>query len=581
MFLSYPLALLGLLALPVLVGIYILRNRYRRHPVSSLLLWELQVKSKEGGAQVTRLQTPLTLLLELLALTLLVLAAVDPRWKSSTGKRPLIVILDNSASMLARTSDGTVKHLAEQALMKEVDNPLYGNIRVLFADAEAHAAGPPVRTRAALKEQLTGWNCQAPHSALNEAVAMASEIGDALARVWVITDKPFPAGLAVPEGGRMRWQAVGSPLGNRGIVNASRSSGGKADRCLLEVANLSPHAAETTLRISGQPDRPLSLAAMETRRIIFEVPRDADTVVCRLDDDALSSDNEVRLVREPTRQVKLQLDFRTEALRGLVQNALAARGEYVEGQINPHLLLTDRPARNSPSPDTWTMAILPDAEPRAFAGPYVVNTEHPLTEGLSLEGTVWGAAVSNRTVGLPVISAGNLSLVIVQEGAFDKRDVVMHFNPDQATLHRNPNWPILICNMLDWRASALPGVAEANRRVGTECEIRTGREDKEVIVKTPDGTERTVPVSGRRCRIQLVDPGVYALDVGGRPMEVAANMLSAEESDLRGHLSQTWGEWNEAETVRREYRSSAWIFLLLAGLVLLSHLWLMTRHARL
>ena len=58
-FLTYPLAMLALATLPALAAIYILRNRFRRRQVSSLLLWRFHVQSKQGGAKVHRLQLPL------------------------------------------------------------------------------------------------------------------------------------------------------------------------------------------------------------------------------------------------------------------------------------------------------------------------------------------------------------------------------------------------------------------------------------------------------------------------------------------------------------------------------------------
>jgi hypothetical protein len=48
--LTYPLALIALAAVPALAAIYILRNRFRRRQVSSLLLWRFQVQAKSGGA---------------------------------------------------------------------------------------------------------------------------------------------------------------------------------------------------------------------------------------------------------------------------------------------------------------------------------------------------------------------------------------------------------------------------------------------------------------------------------------------------------------------------------------------------
>src|SRR5579863_9743571 len=106
-FLTYPLALLALASLPALAAIYILRNRFRRRQVSSLVLWRFQVQSKAGGVKIQRLQLPLLFFLELLALLLLVVAATGPQWKLPQSARPLIVVLDDSFAMRALNGDAS------------------------------------------------------------------------------------------------------------------------------------------------------------------------------------------------------------------------------------------------------------------------------------------------------------------------------------------------------------------------------------------------------------------------------------------------------------------------------------------
>src|SRR4051812_19591336 len=100
--LTYPLALAGLaVGVPALLAIYWLRNRFRRRVVSSLMLWADAREARAGGTRLHRLQTPLLFLLELAAVGLLVLAAADPQVRTRQGARPLVVVLDDSFSMLA------------------------------------------------------------------------------------------------------------------------------------------------------------------------------------------------------------------------------------------------------------------------------------------------------------------------------------------------------------------------------------------------------------------------------------------------------------------------------------------------
>ena len=90
---------------PILVGIYLLRTRSRRYPVSSLMLWMNQKRARQSGLRIKHLQTPLLFLLELLTLILLALAVAEPIIRTTKSQIPLIVVLDDSFSMLAGAED--------------------------------------------------------------------------------------------------------------------------------------------------------------------------------------------------------------------------------------------------------------------------------------------------------------------------------------------------------------------------------------------------------------------------------------------------------------------------------------------
>ena len=107
MVLTSPLVLLGLSALPLLAAVYWLRSRSRRAVVSSLAFWTDQRSPRRGGLIIHRMQTPLSFFLEFLAITLLVVAAAGPAVLKRDVVRSLVVVLDDSYSMLAASGDGS------------------------------------------------------------------------------------------------------------------------------------------------------------------------------------------------------------------------------------------------------------------------------------------------------------------------------------------------------------------------------------------------------------------------------------------------------------------------------------------
>ena len=126
-----------------------LRSRSQRVVVSSLVLWIDQRRPQQGGRVLQRMQTPLTFL-ELLAIALLATAAAGPALVRKEAARPLVVVLDDSYSMLARKpgADGnSPRRQAEIALVKELARDNYVT-RFLLAGAQPRQIGQSLRTPA-------------------------------------------------------------------------------------------------------------------------------------------------------------------------------------------------------------------------------------------------------------------------------------------------------------------------------------------------------------------------------------------------------------------------------------------------
>ena len=70
-----PLGLIGLLALPVIVALWMLKLRRPEREVSSTFLWQHLVRDVEANSPWQRLRRSLLLLLQLLCALLLVAAA--------------------------------------------------------------------------------------------------------------------------------------------------------------------------------------------------------------------------------------------------------------------------------------------------------------------------------------------------------------------------------------------------------------------------------------------------------------------------------------------------------------------------
>jgi len=572
-----PLAFIALLAVPALVAIYWLRQRGREHQVSSLMLWLDERQRREGGRRFERLQTPLLFFLELAILLLIVMAAAGPVSRAGESQRPLVIVLDDSFSLLADREDGA-RARAGAAIERELRG--YAPVRLVLARETPQVLGEAINTPEQAMKQLQGWQCRAPEADLEAAIAFAFELGGARARVLAVTDH---APTQAPNESRLQWWAFGSARPNIAFVNASRTTRDGQEVCWLEIANLSAQASKTTLSVAECPaqnaacnspasihQQSIELGPRETRRVTLQLKTGTLALRARLSEDALALDNEVILLPEPRKPVRVEMRVRNDALRALLEKAAQASQQVSFTASDPELVITDQADANAENASAWMLRLISEPNAASFLGPFVVDRAHPLTEGLSLGGVVWGGGKSEQFTGTPIITAGNVPLLTDLERA-GKHDVRLRLRLDLSTLHETPNWPILIWNMISWRARAVPGVRPTNVRLGAETALTLDANVESVRVTPPDHQARQLPVRDRTMTVKADGIGVYELDAGGAKYVFASNALRQEESDLAECASGRWGDWTQATALQWEYTSVAWVALLLALLTLSAH----------
>jgi len=569
--------------MPALLAIYWLRNRSRRRVVSSLMLWMDQRQLKEGGLLIHRLQTPLLFFLELLSILLIVLAAAGPMVRASEGARTLVIVLDDSFSMRAGGEDSP-RHQAEEAVNKELRSAGPSTVRIVLAGETAQLLGEATSDREQTGVLLDQWKCFSPGANLEEAISFAFAIGGERSCTLVVTDHP-PS--AVTETARLEWRAFGRHRSNIAFVNATRTARDGQDRCMLEIANLSDKSAKTELVLeSGTGSNSfrelrrsqIELAANGLQRVVLTLASGAGALRARIGTDSLPIDNEVTLLPGREQPVRVEIGIRNDSLREIVESAIRATRTAEIVSSNPELVLTDE-ADRAVSPRAWIVRITADQEAESYLGPFVVDRNHPLAEGLALDGVIWGAGKLTTAAGSPVIMAGNIPLVSDLRRADGAREVRLSFRPELSTLQRSPAWPVLMWNLLSWRASELPGVSQSNVRLGSDAKVKLPPGVTAVEVSEPGGTVRQMTALDQTVSFKPEAPGIYEIAAGGERYLFASNALRKEESDLSVSASGRWGSLDDAAGADSGLRSIAWVFLLLLMLTLSLHLALASRAA--
>src|SRR6266542_633231 len=288
-----PLALAGLVFVPLVVAFYLLKLRRDERPVPSTLLWQRLVADVEANAPWQRLRRSLLLLLQLLLVLVLVFLAARPFIERPAGlARDLVLVIDASASMgasdVAPDRLSVAKTRAIEALR---DLPAGGRVSVIAAGRTAkvvaNGTDDMARVRAAIGSIAAEPAPGDMADALTLADALAARAGDA--QVLVVTDAAFTRPPTVRVDAPVSVIVVGRERRNQAIVAlAVRTAPSAVTRSVfVSVANLDIEKAERRIELYGDgrllEARDVYLDPLARADVnVDDVPRDVGVVEVRL-----------------------------------------------------------------------------------------------------------------------------------------------------------------------------------------------------------------------------------------------------------------------------------------------------------
>lgn len=288
-----PLALLGLLFVPAVIAMYLLKLRRDRAVVPSTLLWTRLVADVEANAPWQRLRRSLLLLLQLLLVVILALLAARPFLERPAGlARDIVLVIDTSASMGATDVVPDRLTAAKQVAIEALrELPTGGQVSVVAADRTARIVVNGSDDLARVRQAIEGIEVTSARGDLGDALELASKLaarsGDA--QVLVATDAALASTPTSRVDAPVKVLSVGRERRNQAIVAlAVRTSPSAVTRSVfVSVANLDLEVAMRRLELWGD-DRLLEVrdvrleAQARADVIVDDLPRDVGTVEVRL-----------------------------------------------------------------------------------------------------------------------------------------------------------------------------------------------------------------------------------------------------------------------------------------------------------
>ena len=482
-----PLALLGLVFLPLVVAFWMLKLRRTERTVSSTLLWKRFGEDLQANAPWQRLRRSFLLLLQLLLVILLAVLAAQPFVeRPATLARDLVLVIDASASMaatdVAPSRLEAAKRLALDALR---DLPAGGRVSVVAAGATPRVVANATADMGRVRAALAGITATPATADMGEALALASALaaraGDA--QVLVATDAAFTPPEDLEVAAPVTVLQVGRERKNQALVAfAVRSAPTAVTRSVfISVANMDLEPTTERVELWGDgrllEARDLFLDPVSRADIgIDDIPLDVRVLEARLAGaDQLALDDRAWAVVPPDRLLRILLvgegDPYLETALSFLPNAElygvkpAAYGQGTKPELFD-LIIFDA-ALPATFPRVPTLAIAPprtsplgtvtgSLKDPALGRPapdepllrYVDLTTLHVAEATRLALPDWARTVVPTAAGDPLLYTGTRDGVATG---------VLAFEPRRSDLPLQVAFPILVSNLV----GELVGAAQA------------------------------------------------------------------------------------------------------------------------
>ncbi|MDE0183941.1 MAG: VWA domain-containing protein [Candidatus Poribacteria bacterium] len=567
-FLSPTALFLFGIAAPI-VALYILKLRRRREPVSTLMFWEQIFKERQTTSLFQKLKHLLSLLLQLLFLTLLVLAIARPQFGFMTKlARQMVLIIDHSASMNTRGDTQTRLESAKERALQLVDNLRYiDEMMVISCHTQPIIQSPFTNHQKSLRAAIEAIQPTDVKTDLAPALSLAYSVTQTNTNPEIVVFSDFAIGAThqgeqvadmlqnPPPHVKLHLMPVADTVSeNVGITQfrVRKSLVNAFDyQTLLTVANNSEAEksfnVELYLNDALLDVRPYTLAAGEDKSEIFSnFTFEGGRLKAAIDvDDALATDNVAYAALPKREQIPVLLVTRGNTF---LENALAVDEKLDVTVVAPDqykpvsegVTIFDRYSPPELGDGNYMFIYPPEdgamweiGEP--LESPIVTDWArgHPILRYVQLDNVLIGEAyqVTPPPHAKVLVRSFDDPLLIVDSTA-NRKIVFAAIDILKSDLPLRIAFPVIIANTIQWFSSG-SGIEDFHLQTGEILSKQVPSTVEGATITTPAGGQTEVAVEdGQLLFDQTSVSGFYELKVGADEEVWAVNLTDESESQI-------------------------------------------------
>ncbi len=561
-----------------LVALYFYDRSRRRVVVSTLQFWP-RLPAPPVRRRHRRIQHPLSLVLQLVAMLLLLLAIADPRPEAGgRAARQVVVLLDTSAAMAAAAAGGEGLMDEAKALALSYVDRARGSDRILLIEADGSPAVqvPFTSDRQRLREAILaaepGWTALDLGAALNLAAGTLRLALDADGRE--LPAGPGGAEVAYIGPGRIDGQTVRSgvlplvrfietsePADSVGLL-ALRASSDETSlgRWDVELVARNYGTDRQTVRVEflfnervlGHRDLDMPAGEESDLRFTLRTQRPGRLVARTAEADEFDANNQAAIDIPPPRRIPLQvLDGSEEALGPLLASGARVQPSFVrstdeldenaihvwarggEAMRSRRAIVLAPPGTASPAGEASSARVLPIDE---------WSASHPLAAGIrDRDMAPRQARIFEVQAGDEVVAGTSQGPVILARASGQRKLVAFGFDLADDSVRRRLAAPLLFANAVDWLDSGAFRAELVEARSPGTVEIEAPNSTaRDIAVRDESGDAVPWVLTGGRVRFHAGESGTYR--------------AITQDSDVRLFMSQpdiAGASWEPPEDVPR------------------------------
>jgi hypothetical protein len=558
-----PLGLLGLIGVPVIILIYILKNKYNEQTVPSTYLWTLSEKFFKRRNPLSGLTGLISLILQILTVIVVSLAIARPIFVLPDSAQEYCFVLDGSGSMNMESGGETRFERAKDEIATVIRKAKLGSsYTLILASDETTVTYERISDKDLALDMLRELECADGHVTYSDALATAQSYFDENQSfsVYLFTDKEIAESQNVEVVNVSAQKDFNYAL--RDVENTFL--GGE----LSVSANVISYGSDATLEVAlyvEDATEPLSKTEVTVKAdeeasvtVSGRVDRYESFRIAITNSDSLPADNEYisyNLENETSYNILVVSDtpFFLQAALDVLTDAVVdtVKPEHYRDEGNYRLYIFHSYTPDElPDASVWLINSNVNVENSGFGARGVVALEEPVellrsdstsSTAQKLLNGIYGKDIyiseyikysGMYTRFTTLFSYDSYPLIFAGVNGLGNREVVVGFDLHKADFSLSTDFVALLGNLLEY---SCPDVIEHSDYIcGEDVTINLTANIKNVKVLTPEGEEMYLDTSSDVAVFTPDQVGTYTVNLMSSGVEKNYRIYSgapAQESD--------------------------------------------------